>query len=177
MSDPRLDPEMAAFNAHMEQVAARYPTPRLALPFDEARAITEAVNLPLAEGGPVMAESRDAWVSVRGRRVQCRVHRPVTDRPLPVLLYLHGGGWVWNSIDTNDRIMREYAAATGCAVVASSSAVPKPARLASGRYTVLSTVRWLSASACCKEAAKAGCAAISAATGLAAFRISGFALS
>ncbi len=145
MTDPRLDPEMAAFNAMMDQVAARYPAPKLALPFDAARAITEAVNLPLAEGGPVMAESRDAWVSVRGRRIQCRVHRPVTDKPLPVLLYLHGGGWVWNSIDTNDRIMREYAAATGCAVVGPDYALSPEAVFPQALEECLGVLRWLAA--------------------------------
>ena len=145
MSDPRLDPEMAAFNAMMDDVAKRYPTPRLALPFDEARAITEAVNLPLAEGGPVMAESRDAWLPVRGRRIQCRVHRPVTDKPLPVLLYIHGGGWVWNSIDTNDRRMREYAAATGCAVVGPDYALSPEAVFPQALEECLGVLRWLAA--------------------------------
>ena len=43
--------------------------------------------------------------------------------PLPVLVYLHGGGWVLNSIDTHDRLMREYAAAAGCAVVGPDDAL------------------------------------------------------
>jgi acetyl esterase len=117
MTDPRLDPEMAAFNAMMEARAATLPPIRLEQPFDAPRAVTEALNLPLAEGGPVMAGSADRWLPARGRRVQCRVHRPDLAGPLPVLVYLHGGGWVWNSIDTHDRLMREYAAAAGCVVV------------------------------------------------------------
>ena len=64
MADPRLDPEMAAFNAMMEARAAALPPIRLQEPFDEPRALTEALNLPLAEGGPVMAESTDRWVPV-----------------------------------------------------------------------------------------------------------------
>lgn len=120
--DPRLDPEMAEFNAMMERRAAASPPIRRTLPFDEPRALPEALNLPLAEGGPAMAESTDHWLPVRGRRLLCRLHRPpVAGRdgaaPLPVLIYLHGGGWVWNSIDTHDRLMREYAAAAGCAVL------------------------------------------------------------
>ncbi|RYI87889.1 MAG: alpha/beta hydrolase, partial [Acetobacteraceae bacterium] len=115
--DPRMDPEMADFNRMMEERAAALPPIRLELPFDTPRALTEALNLPLSEGGPVLAESGDRWLPVRGRRIQCRLHRPGGPGPHPVLLYLHGGGWVWNSIDTHDRLMREYAAAAGCAVV------------------------------------------------------------
>jgi acetyl esterase len=116
--DPRLDPEMRAFNAMMDERASRQPPITLSFPFDGPRALTEALNLPLSEGGPAMAESGDRWLPIRGRRIQCRFHRPAgVAGPLPVLVYLHGGGWVWNSIDTHDRLMREYAAAAGCAVV------------------------------------------------------------
>ena len=47
-----------------------------------------------------MAETIDRWVADRGRRILCRVYRPRTERPLPVLVYFHGGCWVWSSIDT-----------------------------------------------------------------------------
>lgn len=64
-----------------------------------------------------MAESRDIWLPIRGRRMLLRFHRPSTDPNLPVLIYLHGGGWVWGSVDTHDRLMRSYAAAANCAVL------------------------------------------------------------
>lgn len=113
----RIDPEMAAFTAMMEERAKAFPPIRLMRPFDEPRAINDALNLTLG-GGPEMAESQDIWLPVRGRRIACRLHKPVKgEGPLPVLIYFHGGGWVWNSIDTHDRTMREYAAASGCAVL------------------------------------------------------------
>ena len=37
--------------------------------------------------------------------------------PAPALIYLHGGGWTLFSLDTHDRLMREYAHAGGFAVV------------------------------------------------------------
>lgn len=39
-----------------------------------------------------------------------------TGRPLPVLVFLHGGGWVVGGNDTHDRIMRLLAAKSGAAV-------------------------------------------------------------
>jgi len=116
-TDPRTDPEMAAFQAMMDARAKDFPPIRLERPFDDARASNDALNLTLG-GGPEMAESRDIWLPVRGRRIACRLHRPIAaEGPMPVLIYLHGGGWVWNSIDTHDRTMRQYAAASGCAVL------------------------------------------------------------
>ena len=121
-TDPRMDPEMAAFNAFMAEQMAPYPpitlpSPPRSAPFDEARRSNDGPQVPLSEGGPVMAESRDIWLPIRGRRMQLRLHRPSPDPNLPVLIYLHGGGWVWGSIDTHDRLMRSYAAASGCAVL------------------------------------------------------------
>ena len=37
--------------------------------------------------------------------------------PLPVILYMHGGGWVLGNADTHDRLVRELAVGTGAAVV------------------------------------------------------------
>src|SRR3546814_973938 len=49
--------------------------------------------------------------------VRLRLHRPVADAKLPIMLYIHGGGWTLFSIDTHDRLMREYAARAGIAVL------------------------------------------------------------
>ena len=58
--DPRMDPEMPAFNRMMEERAAALPPIRLALPFDTPRALTEALNVPLSEGGPVWPRAATA---------------------------------------------------------------------------------------------------------------------
>jgi acetyl esterase len=49
--------------------------------------------------------------------MEVRVYFPNRLRPAPPLIYLHGGGWTLLNLDTHDRIMREYAAASGWAVV------------------------------------------------------------
>jgi acetyl esterase len=120
--DPRLDPEMAAFNRLMAARTAGlppiiFPAPPRSAPFDEQRRLNDGPQEFLGQGGPVMAESRDIWLPIRGRRMLVRLHRPSRDPDLPVLIYLHGGGWVWGSVDTHDRLMRSYAAAANCAVL------------------------------------------------------------
>ncbi len=146
-TDPRLDPEMRAFNAMMEARAAGQPPITLTLPFDGPRALTEALNLPLSEGGPAMAESGDRWLPIRGRRLLCRFHRPAgaPPGPLPVLVYLHGGGWVWNSIDTHDRLMRDYAAAAGCAVIGPDYALSPEAAFPQAVEECAAVLRWVAA--------------------------------
>lgn len=77
------------------------------------RAVAERVRGPWREGGPIMAASSE--IDMGG--VRLRLHRPVKDEKLPVMLYIHGGGWALFSIDTHDRLMREYAARARIAVL------------------------------------------------------------
>lgn len=77
------------------------------------REAAERVRGPWRTGGPIMASSTD--MDMGGIRL--RLHRPVADQKLPVMLYIHGGGWMLFSIDTHDRLMREYAARAGIALL------------------------------------------------------------
>lgn len=145
--DPRWDPEMRAAQAAFERAALAYPPIRLEMPFDPQRAVNDALNLPQARGGPAMADSADRWVPARGRRVLCRVHRPRIDRALPALVYFHGGGWVWSSIDTHDRLMREYATAADIAVVGVDYALSPEAKFPQALEECAGVVRHLAAEA------------------------------
>ena len=69
------------------------------------------------EGGPAMADRVDLTIDGPGGDLPLRIHYPVDDRPLPALIFLHGGGWVLGNLDTHDRIMRQLAADSGMAVV------------------------------------------------------------
>ena len=122
------DPEMAAFTAAGEEEAKAYPPIRLEIPLEPHRRTNDALSMRTAEGGPTVAETTDRWVAARGRRIYCRVYRPRTDKPLPVLVWFHGGGWVWASVDTHDRLCREYAAAAGIAVVSVDYALSPEAK-------------------------------------------------
>jgi acetyl esterase len=115
--DERLDPQMRTARQHMDDAAAELPPVSFTPPIDASRAINDRLNLIWSQGGPTMAQSEDRWVYARGRRVLCRMHRPSVAEKLPVLIWFHGGGWVWSSVDTHDRLVREHAAASGFAVI------------------------------------------------------------
>jgi acetyl esterase/lipase len=62
----------------------------------------------------------DQWAFVPAEvgEVRIRIVRPPrATGPLPVILYMHGGGWVLGNIDTHDRLVRELAVGAGAAVV------------------------------------------------------------
>lgn len=63
---------------------------------------------------PAMAEVRD----LAAGHVALRLFRPLpTPHALPVLVYLHGGGWTIGDLDTHDVLCRQLARDAGCAVV------------------------------------------------------------
>ncbi|MEM8817655.1 MAG: alpha/beta hydrolase [Pseudomonadota bacterium] len=83
---------------------------------DRQRQIAEIVRRTWTAGGPAMQRSDDA--AIGNNNLKVRVHVPEThDQRRGHLIYLHGGGWIMFSIDTHDRLMREYAHRSGLIVV------------------------------------------------------------
>jgi acetyl esterase len=139
-----MDPEMAQFQREGEEYAKNFPPVRVAIPLDPHRAVNDLLVMRIATGGPAMAETIDRWVAARGRRILCRVHRPRTDRLLPVLIYFHGGGWVWSSIDTHDRLAREYSSAGEVAVVSVDYALSPEAKFPQALEECTAVTRYVS---------------------------------
>ena len=91
-----IDPDLADYLA---RVAAEVPPSASGSPAAR-RARLEAV----ARRFPYPAdnvERRDHWLHLPGRELLVRVYRPGAGR-LPVILYLHGGGWVAGSVESHD---------------------------------------------------------------------------
>ena len=115
--DMKLDPEARAVIAANAEAAAKLPPlPPNPSP-DVERARNEMLGAAAAAGGPDMVQTSERWIAARGRRIFCRLHRPVEKPALPVAVYFHGGGWFFSSVDTHDRVAREIAAAGEVAVV------------------------------------------------------------
>jgi acetyl esterase len=134
---------MAAFIAEQEAAAAAYPPVKVELPLAPHRRINDLLGMRMAVGGPAMAETTDRWVEATGRRIFCRVFRPVTDRVIPTLVYFHGGGWVWANVDTHDRMTREYAAAGVVAVVSVDYALSPEAKFPQALLECAAVVRFV----------------------------------
>jgi acetyl esterase len=50
--------------------------------------------------------------------VPVRLYRPGSEVPLPLLVFLHGGGWMLGDLETHDAMHRHLAVRAGCAVLA-----------------------------------------------------------
>jgi acetyl esterase len=82
----------------------------------EARKVLDDVQAEPIEKLPV----EDRWITVPAAVGDVRVRivtPPDAEGTLPVILYMHGGGWVLGNAHTHDRLVRELAVGTGAAVV------------------------------------------------------------
>jgi len=110
----KLEPRTAAF---IEQRAVHCGTPIYQLPIDGARAVLSEVQGGKVEKLPV--EINDRMIpGADGRKISIRILRPQDGMSiLPVIMYFHGGGWVFGDKDTYDRLVREIANGANAAVV------------------------------------------------------------
>lgn len=105
------------------------------------REIAEQVRQPWSRGGPDMAQTHMVAIGPHG--VRARIHIPASGPGTGTLLYLHGGGWTLFSIDTHDRLMREYAARIGCAVVGLDYSLSPEHRFPRALEDVDACIHWL----------------------------------
>lgn len=83
-----------------------------------ARAAYEAGAGVLEIAKQELARVQDIAIPARdGARLPARLYAPSTEAGLPVLLYLHGGGFTIGSVQTHDILCRQIAHLAGCAVV------------------------------------------------------------
>jgi acetyl esterase len=137
-----LDPEIQDFVNRVSAGVAAYPALDT-LPLPEMRRILETVRAPWTEGGPRMARTTEFGVPTRHGPVRVRIHTPGGNGRKPALVYLHGGGWTFFSLDTHDRLMREYAERAGVAVVGVDYALSPEARFPVALEQVVDVLRWL----------------------------------
>ncbi|MDC7675662.1 alpha/beta hydrolase fold domain-containing protein [Asticcacaulis machinosus] len=138
-----LDADIARFIAITSEAYRSHP-PFETLSPTEIRAVAEAVRKPWVKGGPVMARTEEHRVPTPYGAVRVRLHDPrPSPEPKPVLIYVHGGGWMLFSIDTHDRLMREYAARSGFMVIGVDYSHAPAARFPVALNEVLATIHWV----------------------------------
>ncbi|EFL21035.1 triacylglycerol lipase [Streptomyces himastatinicus ATCC 53653] len=111
-SRPVLEPAAAAF----AEATAKPPYLYQMSPAEGRRTVDE-----LQSGEVPKPEVDEEWISVTGipvGGVKARIIRPPNvSGTLPVILYVHGAGWVFGDAHTHDRLARELAVGVGAAVV------------------------------------------------------------
>jgi acetyl esterase len=93
----------------------------LEVPVEEGRQLVRKMSREtddLAGEPPAVAMLKTSSFAMPDHRVPVRVYLPTNgEEPFPVVVYFHGGGWVFGDLDTHDSLCREIANRSYCAVV------------------------------------------------------------
>lgn len=104
--DPALAPLLDMMNA----------LPHMNAPFDPAALrLADEQPMPVPKAG--VAEVRDVTLDTSAGAVKARLYHPMPGATLPLLVFIHGGGWVFGTLDTHDPLCRALAAAAEIAVL------------------------------------------------------------
>ncbi|MEV1176941.1 alpha/beta hydrolase [Nonomuraea sp. NPDC049784] len=112
MNKPVLEPAAQAF----AEATAQPPYLFQLLPSEGRKAVDDVQSGPIDK--PAVDEE---WVTIPGGptgQVKARIVRPAgRTGDLPVIIYIHGAGWVFGNAHTHDRLVRELAVGADAAVV------------------------------------------------------------
>lgn len=144
MNRPEIDPEISIFVEGVSRAWAAHP-PFMSIPIEEARKVAEAVRAPWRANGPAMAKVQEHDVPTSTGPLRVRLYDPGVAKPAPTLIYLHGGGFILFSLNTHDRLMREYAAAGNFMVLGVDYPLSPEARYPAALDQIVELMDWLHA--------------------------------
>lgn len=105
---PEMEPILAEFRA-APGVDVK------AMPIADARRMSDQASAAWSVGAPDVPTTE---LTIPGRHpMRARLYRPSLRDGLPLVLFVHGGGWTFGSVDTHDGTMRQLAIEAGCAVL------------------------------------------------------------
>ena len=137
-----LDPEIQAI---LTELLADETRAGEEVPLEQLRATHLAETARYGGPGEEVAEVRDLAVPGPAGDVPLRVYRPAGAAPLPVVAYLHGGGWAVGSIESFDPLCRALANASGAIVASVEYRLAPEQPFPAGLDDALAAVRWLAA--------------------------------
>lgn len=142
-----LHPDIAALLEMVQlgtESGARVAFPQLTA--TQARADFEASSPLLDVDPPPLAHERTLTLPMRdGGDISARLYAPVAPGgdPLPVLLYMHGGGFVVGSLETHQSLCRGLAAESGAAVLSIGYRLAPEHRFPTAFEDAVDALAWL----------------------------------
>ena len=133
-----LDPEIVAA---MRRIIPRWAPPVYILPVKwMQKGSNKATSpLPIRTVGAV----RDLSIDGPGGALPLRIYQPAGEKvPRPLVVFLHGGGWVLCGLDSHDEICRNLCADMDCVVVSVDYRLAPQHRFPAGADDCLAATRW-----------------------------------
>ncbi|MCE0767744.1 alpha/beta hydrolase [Pseudonocardia kujensis] len=116
------------------------PRPYHEVGIDEARRLSGSRQ---RRPGPPVNDVSDRVIPGPHGGIPIRVYRPGGERALPMLVWLHGGGWALGSVDNSDLTSRMIANEAGCVVVSVDYRLAPEHKFPVPFEDCLEAVRWV----------------------------------
>ena len=110
-----IDEEIWAF---IRKTESCYPDDTTQRSIDEQRVIYNTMCQTFSVGYPGNVEIHDDVIAGNGIQIPVRRYQLKQSELEPVIIYLHGGGYVVGSLESHDSVCAELCAHTGCRVTA-----------------------------------------------------------
>lgn len=141
----RLTPQMRSV---LERMARAGHAPLHTRSPQDARVAYQAGADVLEVPKAALARVEDFQIPARdGHALPARLYAPSTDAGLPLLLYLHGGGFTIGNLATHDILCRELARLAGCMVVSLDYRLAPEHRFPTASNDAWDALQWLAAHA------------------------------
>ena len=136
--DPFLQPLLATLEPFPDVID--FPTWRV-----ESDLAADAMVAELTEPGPPVASRREVTIEVDGGTIDLVIHTPDLPGPLPVHLYMHGGGWIQGTAKQKfiDIVSQERAVGASCVVVAVDYRKAPEHKFPAGLEDCYSALQWV----------------------------------
>jgi acetyl esterase len=135
-----LDPQLQAMRDQRERDNV---PPLYTMSLADARA-EDLASIRAGGGEPEpVHQVTDITIPGPGGELPVRLYRPAGERPLPVLLYFFGGGWVLGTIDTADGVSRSLANSSGALVVVAGYRLAPEHPFPAAVDDCYATLRWV----------------------------------
>ncbi|MEI7553985.1 alpha/beta hydrolase [Candidatus Chlorohelix sp.] len=109
-----LEPQSKAL---MDELLASGVTPRYLMTPEEGRKYALRTFVELAGPPEPIYKTEDRTITTHSGNVKIRIYTPSNKPKMPALVYFHGGGWRFGSIETHEAPCRTLANLADCKVI------------------------------------------------------------
>jgi len=138
----KLDPQLAALLQAADEAGV---PPIHAMSYTQAREFYVLTSRKLAGESPGNLDVSDHFIESPTHRIPIRIYRPqeAIDKPLPALVYYHGGGWCVGNLESHDHVCRWLAAHSDCVVISVDYRLGPENKFPCAVDDAFTAVRWI----------------------------------
>jgi acetyl esterase len=82
------------------------------------------------------------FTSAEGHEIPLRIYTPEGEGPFPVLVYFHGGGWVFGDLDSSDNVCRYFARHSSTVIVSAGYRLAPEHKYPAAFHDAIESVKW-----------------------------------